>query len=111
MKPNWVLSDEQCTIRFRKVRQEKINEVELDIEEEQEVLAVKKETSPVDKSKFIYKLKHAILPLIYLSILMSCMDRLARSYRFLFRFSDAVHLRGGSDSSIHDRQSIAKYTG
>ena len=36
MKPNWVLSDEQCTIRFRKVRQEKINEVELDIEEEQD---------------------------------------------------------------------------
>ena len=50
MKPNWVLSDEQCTIRFRKVRQEKINEQELDIEEE--VLAVKKEPSAVEKSKF-----------------------------------------------------------
>jgi len=48
MKPNWVLSDEQCTIRFRKVRQEKINEQELDIEEE--VLAVKKEPSAVEKS-------------------------------------------------------------
>ena len=51
MKPNWVLSDEQCTIRFRKVRQEKINEQELDIEEE--VLAVKKEPSAVEKSKFM----------------------------------------------------------
>ena len=51
MKPNWVLSDEQCTIRFRKVRQEKINEVELDIEEE-EILTVKKETSTLEKSKF-----------------------------------------------------------
>ena len=50
MKPNWVLSDEQCTIRFRKVRQEKVNEKELDIEEE--VLTVKKEPSAVEKSKF-----------------------------------------------------------
>ena len=50
MKPNWVLSDEQCTIRFRKVRQEKINEKELDTEEE--VLTVKKEPSAVEKSKF-----------------------------------------------------------
>ena len=51
MKPNWVLSDEQCTIRFRKVRQEKVNEKELDIEEE-ELLTVKKETSTLEKSKF-----------------------------------------------------------
>lgn len=51
MKPNWVLSDEQCTIRFRKVRQEKTNKVELEIEEEEEVLTVKKEPLTVEKSK------------------------------------------------------------
>ena len=55
MKPNWVLSDEQCTIRFRKVRQEKTNDVELEIEEEEEVLTVKKEPSTVEKSKHLAK--------------------------------------------------------
>ena len=75
MKPNWVLSDEQCTIRFRKVRQEKINEQELDIEEE--VLAVKKEPSAVEKSKFRFyifmenanhfKRKYLVIRSIYLN--------------------------------------------
>ena len=47
MKPNWVLSDEQCNIRFRK--KEKVTELELEIEEE--VQLVKKEPTTVNKSK------------------------------------------------------------
>ena len=52
MKPNWVLSDEQCTIRFRKVRQEKISEVDL-VDGDVELLTVKEEPSPVEKSKLV----------------------------------------------------------
>ena len=36
MKPNWVLSDEQCRIRFRNVRQEKQ-------EKEKEIKGIKEE--------------------------------------------------------------------
>ena len=43
MKPNWVLSDEQCSIRFRKVRREEQVKVE-------EVL-IKPEPSTVKQSK------------------------------------------------------------
>lgn len=45
MKPNWVLSDEQCNIRFRKVRKEKTN-----TEEEEEVHVIKVESSPINQS-------------------------------------------------------------
>lgn len=56
MKPNWVLSDEQCNIRFRRVRQEKgaLKEVKQEVEEASDmVIKIKKEqqTSPVATSK------------------------------------------------------------
>ena len=52
MKPNWVLNDEQCNIRFRKFRHEKVNEV-VELEIEEEVQSVKIEpTATVEKSKF-----------------------------------------------------------
>ena len=44
MKQNWVLSDEQCNIRFRKVRRE-------EAVKEDEVLLVKSEPSPVNQSE------------------------------------------------------------
>ena len=37
MKPNWVLSDEQCRIRFRNVRQEKQEKEIKGIKEEKDV--------------------------------------------------------------------------
>ena len=43
MKQNWVLSDEQCSIRFRKVRREEAVK--------EEVLLVKSEPSPVNQSE------------------------------------------------------------
>ena len=55
MKPNWVLSDEQCNIRFRRIRQERgaLKEVKQEVEEAPELLTeIKRElTSPVAKSK------------------------------------------------------------
>ena len=57
MKPNWVLSDEQCNIRFRRIRQEKgaLKEVKQELEEAPEILTeIKREqqTSPVATSKY-----------------------------------------------------------
>ena len=40
MKPNWVLSDEQCNIRFRRVRQEKElakEEIKTEVEDIEEI--------------------------------------------------------------------------
>ena len=56
MKPNWVLSDEQCNIRFRRVRQEKgaLKEVKQEVKEASDmIIEIKKEqqTSPVATSK------------------------------------------------------------
>ena len=39
MKPNWVLSDEQCNIRFRRVRQEKGADKEVKVKKEVEELS------------------------------------------------------------------------
>ena len=57
MKPNWVLSDEQCKIRFRRIRQEKgaLKEMKQELEEAPEILTeIKREqqTSPVATSKY-----------------------------------------------------------
>ena len=57
MKPNWVLSDEQCNIRFRAIRQKKgtLKEVKQEVEEAPEVITqIKREqqTSPVATSKY-----------------------------------------------------------
>ena len=57
MKPNWVLSDEQCNIRFRRIRQEKgaLKEMKQELEEAPEILTeIKREqqTSPVATSKY-----------------------------------------------------------
>ena len=57
MKPNWVLSDEQCNIRFRKVRKDKsvnkANEMQREGTNYVEMeTVVKKELPPVDQGKF-----------------------------------------------------------
>ena len=52
MKPNWVLSDEQCSIRFRKVRREEQVKVE-------EVL-IKPEPSPVKQSKLLQSVRTSV---------------------------------------------------
>ena len=64
MKPNWVLSEDQCKIRFRNVRKEKMKKeagVKEEVEEltrldgsNEDVVLIKKEVkSPVTASEFL----------------------------------------------------------
>ena len=65
MKPNWVLSEDQCKIRFRNVRKEKMKKeagVKEEVEEltrldgsNEDVVLIKKEVkSPVTASEFLF---------------------------------------------------------
>ena len=77
MKPNWVLSDEQCNIRFRRVRQEKGKDNEVKVKQEVEelsrdnsrninqddVILIKREQgSPVSTSKFFLNTSFKYFP-------------------------------------------------